>query len=229
MNRGQKTPYVSTEYRSMAVEKSSNVAHTGRVPTVSCCDVAPAVHPYQQIFLQASNVGRYRVATNSPIKVRTKQPFLMMGGTTESSTHPRLRIQTQHGPALLMSPIETSDAVAQQRLANTSNAPATTARKIQRWSKEEDAILMKATRNEIGPKYAWALIAYHYFSNSRTAIQCKSRWTKVRRGCIPTFQLILWPLINIHIFFCSLFILELSEVDGRERKILLFSSFERMG
>jgi hypothetical protein len=120
---------------------------------------------------------------------------LMMGGTTENSAHPRLLIQTQHGPALLLSPIETSDVVAQQRqanrLANTSNATATTDRKTQRWSKEEDAILKKATRNESGPKYAWAHIAQKYFSNSRTAIQCKTRWTKVRRGFIPTIQLVL--------------------------------------
>ncbi|CAJ1960093.1 unnamed protein product [Cylindrotheca closterium] len=58
-------------------------------------------------------------------------------------------------------------------------------RKFQRWLEEEDEILKQAIEAEGSPKVNWKRIASKYFSNQRTALQCKSRWTKsVKPGVV---------------------------------------------
>ena len=47
---------------------------------------------------------------------------------------------------------------------------------------EEDALLQTAINLEGGgPPYNWKTIAREYFRGSRNHLQCKGRWTKVRK------------------------------------------------
>lgn len=57
-------------------------------------------------------------------------------------------------------------------------------RRFQRWTDEEDALLKKALKVEGKPPYQWHRIGEKYFNNSRTGVQCKSRWCKVSLGCL---------------------------------------------
>ncbi|KAL3944522.1 MAG: hypothetical protein SGBAC_001390 [Bacillariaceae sp.] len=101
-------------------------------------------------------------------------------------------IKTQFGPAVLLDPKDPNNAnitslqhatIAQPPSFNVlgarhSNADNSSNRKFQRWSPEEDDVLKNAVETEGGPPINWKRIASKYFSNVRTALQCKSRWTK---------------------------------------------------
>jgi hypothetical protein len=93
----------------------------------------------------------------------------------------RYVVQTVHGPALLLtgkSFCSPSSSISQ----NAQSEPSTpNNRKFQRWSEEEDETLLYAISAEGKNTHNWKRIAKKYFSNSRTGLQCKSRWTKVRR------------------------------------------------
>ncbi|CAJ1949546.1 unnamed protein product [Cylindrotheca closterium] len=101
-------------------------------------------------------------------------------------------IKTQMGLAVLLNSKDPNSAtisslqqsvVVQQPGSNVlgvyhSNADNNSSRKFQRWSPEEDDILKTAVETEGGPPINWKRIASKYFSNVRSALQCKSRWTK---------------------------------------------------
>jgi hypothetical protein len=53
-------------------------------------------------------------------------------------------------------------------------------RKFKRWSAKEDNTLRNAMKLEWKGPFKWKNIARKYFNNSRTGVQCKSRWSKVR-------------------------------------------------
>lgn len=122
--------------------------------------------------------------------------------------HSQYVIQTPHGPALLlgrdggggygtgnaatapnnntlMSPLQVThpnphDVNAISSVPSIQVKPtASTNRKFQRWSDEEDQLLKDAVEREPGPPYNWRKIANLHFPSSRTSSQCKSRWTKV--------------------------------------------------
>lgn len=109
----------------------------------------------------------------------------------ERTNHPMV-VKTSHGLALLLNddgsnPVTVPRQLRQPQLygmsiASTSqlSIPPNTDRKFQRWSQDEDDILKQAVRIEGGPPINWKRIAQKYFSNARTGLQCKSRWTKVR-------------------------------------------------
>lgn len=91
----------------------------------------------------------------------------------QQDSEQRIIVQTAQGPALLLS--------------GTTISSSPSSRKFQRWSEEEDTILQRAIYIEGGAPHNWKKIAKKYFSNVRTALQCKSRWTKslqpgVRKG-----------------------------------------------
>eukprot|EP00980_Cylindrotheca_fusiformis_P010210 scaffold2271_cov130-Cylindrotheca_fusiformis.AAC.5 len=105
--------------------------------------------------------------------------------TIEPTSHP-LVVRTSRGLALLLNN-NGSNTVSFPRphqepdlrtLKKPLNVPSNTDRKFQRWSEEEDEILKQAVQIEKGPPINWKRIAQKYFSNVRTGLQCKSRWTK---------------------------------------------------
>jgi hypothetical protein len=69
-----------------------------------------------------------------------------------------------------------SPAVASS--ATPKNATPSNHRKFQRWSEDEDSILKHAIAVEGKAPYNWKRIAKNNFSNTRSGLQCKSRWTK---------------------------------------------------
>lgn len=75
--------------------------------------------------------------------------------------------------SLLGSITQQGNVVSRQKLSTSSSD-----RKFQRWSEEEDETLKKAIQIEGPPPHNWKRIAKKYFSNVRTGLQCKSRWTK---------------------------------------------------
>ena len=50
--------------------------------------------------------------------------------------------------------------------------------RFQRWTEDEDQVLLHATKQEGGPPYNWSRVAAKYFPTSRTGPQCKARWKK---------------------------------------------------
>ena len=99
----------------------------------------------------------------------------------QRSTGERMLVQTIHGPALLLTEQSFYAPVSTLNMATASpkSPPVSRRRKFQRWSYEEDDLLKQAVEIEGQPPYNWIKIAKKYFSNSRTGVQCKSRWTKV--------------------------------------------------
>lgn len=95
-------------------------------------------------------------------------------------TEGRVVIQTPHGPALLLSSQTfsrlSSPAVASS--ATPKTATPSSNRKFQHWSEEEDNMLKDAIAVEGKAPYNWKRIAKNNFSNTRSGLQCKSRWTK---------------------------------------------------
>ena len=92
-----------------------------------------------------------------------------------AGTNPRV-IQTPHGPAFLLNaPVKLSST----GMASTANPMATQRlRKFQRWSDAENEILRFAVESEEEAKPNWKKISRTFFANSRTPLQCKTRWTK---------------------------------------------------
>jgi hypothetical protein len=97
----------------------------------------------------------------------------------------RVVIQTAHGPAILLNQqvegkshnfggpgIVTSPSPDPQ-------PPTSSGKKFQRWSDDEDDLLRAAIRAEGKGPYNWKRISNKYLHNKRSAMQCKSRWTKV--------------------------------------------------
>lgn len=97
----------------------------------------------------------------------------------------RVVIQTAHGPAILLNKqlemkshnfgslgIVTSPSPDPQ-------PPTSSGKKFQRWSDDEDDLLSAAIRTEGKGPYNWKRISNKYLHNKRSAMQCKSRWTKV--------------------------------------------------
>lgn len=111
--------------------------------------------------------------------------------TIETTNHPFV-VKTSRGLALLLNHDGSNTITIPQKhqqqqpiAANLTSKsslslPPNTDRKFQRWSEEEDDILKQAVRIEGGPPTNWKRIAQKYFGNSRTGLQCKSRYTKVR-------------------------------------------------
>lgn len=79
----------------------------------------------------------------------------------------------EHHPAMWLQ--QPTSNVLGVHHSNVDNSPT---RKFQRWSPEEDDILKHAVKVEGGPPINWKRISSKYFSNMRSALQCKSRWTK---------------------------------------------------
>ncbi len=92
-----------------------------------------------------------------------------------SGSTPRV-VQTPHGPALLLT---TPSSVMSNRVTSPLlQHPSSQQRKFQRWSDDEDAILRYAISCEDELKPNWKKISSNFFLNTRTPLQCKSRWTK---------------------------------------------------
>lgn len=182
MKRQPKFPHAPAERSTILSREHPYVIDRSQAVSYCNCNCVGrqvAISTEETKANQVSNFHQLQVATNNRFDKQTKQPFLKMGETSKCGAQPPLLIQTQHGPALLLSPIESSRAVAQQRLIKTAVAATASDRKPQLWSKEEDAILKKAVQQESGKKYRWMDIAKKYFLDSRTAVQCKNRWNKV--------------------------------------------------
>jgi len=101
-------------------------------------------------------------------------------------TEGRVVVQTPHGLALLLSP--QSSPVAVLRKATSNKHPVLSVsttpqrKKFQRWSHCEDNMLRRAVAAEgDGTSIEWKRISQLYFQNSRSPLQCKCRWTKVRQ------------------------------------------------
>ncbi|CAJ1949558.1 unnamed protein product [Cylindrotheca closterium] len=62
--------------------------------------------------------------------------------------------------------------------SNSAQVATEQAQKFRRWQPEEDDVLKFAVETEGGPPINWKRIAHTYMNNTRTALQCKSRWTK---------------------------------------------------
>jgi hypothetical protein len=97
--------------------------------------------------------------------------------------NPRI-INTPHGPALLLNPPALHANAASPSMKSPGRQ-----RKFQRWSEEEDAILRYAVSSEEESKPNWKKISTTFFASTRTALQCKSRWTKSLQ---PGLQLGSW-------------------------------------
>lgn len=89
-----------------------------------------------------------------------------------------LVVQTPHGPALLLSSAQEPTHNGGSENEFHASLPQPIKRKFQRWSDEEDNILRYAIESEGSAPYNWKKIATNYFGNSRSGLQCKSRWTK---------------------------------------------------
>ena len=95
---------------------------------------------------------------------------------------PRKLVSTPRGPAILLSCIDSPQLkMMMQPTMMPQDKTSNQNRKFKRWSDEEDEMLRYAMSMEGPPPYNWKKIASRYFSNSRSSLQCKSRWTKVSR------------------------------------------------
>lgn len=106
-----------------------------------------------------------------------KEESLKMNRLRENLPSERI-IETKQGLAVLL------NGLPQKTTASLSTRSQN--RKFQRWSKEEDALLLTAVELEKSTKSVsgmttinWKRIANDYFHGSRTDIQCKGRWKKV--------------------------------------------------
>jgi hypothetical protein len=97
----------------------------------------------------------------------------------------RVVIQTAHGPAILLNQqVEVKGHNLGSLGIVTSpspdpQAPASSGKKFQRWSDDEDDLLRAAIRAEGKGPNNWKRISNKYLHSKRSAMQCKSRWTKV--------------------------------------------------
>jgi hypothetical protein len=153
-------------------------------------------------WLPNNNPGETAVASSNPqqhssssskhhrrqTSGRSQEPSfdnMMQEDTTLSlagAADERYVVQTVHGPALLLtgkSFCSPSSSISQNNAQSEPSTPNN--RKFQRWSEEEDETLLHAISSAEGKSpHNWKRIAKKHFSNSRTGLQCKSRWTKVR-------------------------------------------------
>lgn len=94
-------------------------------------------------------------------------------------------IQTAHGPAILLNQqleVKSHKFGSPGIVTGPSpdhQPPTSSGKKFQRWSDEEDDLLSAAIRVEGKGPYNWKRISNKYLHNKRSAMQCKSRWTKV--------------------------------------------------
>ena len=100
-------------------------------------------------------------------------------------------------------------------------------RKFQRWSHEEDHLLIMAVQENGHPPINWKRIASKYFANARTGTQCKSRYAKVRTFskrnyfcCVFSsfFKKFLTPISVCRRLLCRRFNLELFVVLGLTKR-----------
>jgi hypothetical protein len=97
----------------------------------------------------------------------------------------RVVIQTAHGPAILLNQqveVKSHNFGSAGIVTSPSpdpQPPTSSGKKFQRWSDDEDDLLRAAIRAEGKGPYNWKRISSKYLHNKRSAMQCKSRWTKV--------------------------------------------------
>jgi hypothetical protein len=96
-------------------------------------------------------------------------------------------VQTEFGPAILMSTEQTRRPVVSLGKSFTPRTPPTARTTTtdystsRRFSEEEDMILRHAIDREGESPYNWKRIAARYFSNTRSSLELNNRWFYVRQ------------------------------------------------
>jgi hypothetical protein len=126
-------------------------------------------------------------------EVVDRNPFYVPQENISVAMNPRFDqnsvVQTMFGPAILLptgqhnfQPAVSSSSLSRltPRTAPRSNNATRNSSNFRKFSEKEDVILRHAISREGGqPPFNWKRIAARYFSNTRSGLECNSRWITV--------------------------------------------------